>query len=65
MLCGAAPFEYIVLDDECDLDDCDDFDTVSSVLTIYFLDTLLPYSYHVLSACLVLTMSTSTKVRSA
>ena len=30
MLCGAAPFEYVVLDDECELDECDDFDTVSS-----------------------------------
>jgi|TARA_B110001469_G_scaffold116931_1_gene122479 hypothetical protein len=32
ILCGAAPFEYIVLDDESELDDCDDFDTASSVL---------------------------------
>ena len=30
MLCGAAPFEYVVLDDECELDECDDFATVSS-----------------------------------
>ena len=58
MLCGAAPFEYVVLDDECELDECDDFDTVSSfcmcpvpLLCYYFVTTLLLLCHYFVVTC--------------